>query len=252
MAGKAMIFAAGLGTRLRPLTDTRPKALVEVGGVTMLERVLRRVIDAEYDEIVVNVCHFGEQIIDFLIQKNNFGVTIHVSDERECLLDTGGGILKARHWLDDGSHVLVHNADILTDIDLRAMADFHAKTNADATLLVAKRNTSRYLLFDRNSHLCGWTNKSTGEVKPAGLVYDPMVLKALAFGGVHIIGSRVFNMLQSYCSEPKFSITPFYVDMCKRLNILGFQPDYDYQWHDVGKIESLKEAEKAFGYIPKP
>lgn len=239
-----MIFAAGLGTRLRPLTDHKPKALVEINGVPMLERVLRRVIAAGCDDIVINVCHFGEQIIDFLATKDNFGVTIHISDERQQLLDTGGGVLAARQWLEGDEDILIHNADILTDLDLNAMIDFHVQSGADATLLVKPRNTARYLLF-KQERLCGWTNIQTGEVRPQGMVYDANVMQALAFGGVHVISGRIFRALEEYSSEPKFSITPFYVDSCEKLKIMGYQPPESYQWHDIGKIESLQAAEEA-------
>ena len=245
MGQKAMIFAAGLGTRLRPLTDHKPKALVEINGVTMLERVLRRVIDAGCDDIVVNVCHFGEQIIDFLAAKNNFGVTIHISDEREALLDTGGGVLAARQWLEGDGDILIHNADILTDFNLNSMMEFHAQSGADATLLVKPRNTARYLLFEQDK-MCGWTNVQTGEVKPQGLVYDAEKMQALAFGGVHIISPSIFNTLEHYSSEPKFSITPFYIDNCNSLKIKGYQPKESYQWFDIGKPETLTLAENSF------
>lgn len=244
MGQKAMIFAAGLGTRLRPLTDHKPKALVEINGVTMLERVLRRVIDAGCDDIVVNVCHFGEQIIDFLAAKNNFGVKIHISDEREALLDTGGGVLAARQWLEGDGDILIHNADILTDFNLNSMMEFHAQSGADATLLVKPRNTARYLLFEQDK-MCGWTNVQTGEVKPQGLVYDAEKMQALAFGGVHVISGRIFSTLEKYATDPKFSITPFYIDSCRELKIMGYQPVESYQWHDIGKIESLRAAEEA-------
>lgn len=245
MGQKAMIFAAGLGTRLRPLTDHKPKALVEINGVTMLERVLRRVIDAGCDDIVVNVCHFGEQIIDFLAAKNNFGVTIHISDEREALLDTGGGVLAARQWLEGDGDILIHNADILTDFNLNSMMEFHAQSGADATLLVKPRNTARYLLFEQDK-MCGWTNVQTGEVKPQGLVYDAEKMQALAFGGVHVISGRIFSTLEKYATDPKFSITPFYIDSCRELKIMGYQPKESYQWFDIGKPETLTLAENSF------
>lgn len=245
MGQKAMIFAAGLGTRLRPLTDHKPKALVEINGVTMLERVLRRVIDAGCDDIVVNVCHFGEQIIDFLAAKNNFGVTIHISDEREALLDTGGGVLAARQWLEGDGDILIHNADILTDLNLNLMMEFHAQSGADATLLVKPRNTARYLLFEQDK-MCGWTNVQTGEVKPQGLVYDAEKMQALAFGGVHVISGRIFSTLEKYATDPKFSITPFYIDSCRELKIMGYQPVESYQWFDIGKPETLTLAESSF------
>lgn len=242
---KAMIFAAGLGTRLRPLTNDRPKALVEVGGVAMLERVINRLKTYDIDEIVINIHHFGEKIIDFLKQNNNFGITIHISDERNLLLDTGGGILNARQWLDGNEPIIIHNADILTDFDLHKMVKQHVENNADATLLVANRKTARYFYIDENNQLKGWTNILTWEVKPMN--YQAKATdKMLAFGGVHIVSPSIFHELINYSSEPKFSITPFYIDKCNDLKIMGYTPSEDYQWHDIGKIESIAVAEQDF------
>ena len=144
---KAMIFAAGLGTRLRPLTDHTPKALVPIAGKTMLERVILRLKDAGFNDITINIHHFGEQIIEFLRTHNDFGATIHISDERDRLLDTGGGIKKARPFLDGNEPFLVHNADIICDVDLAELYRHHRESNAEATLLVSERQTSRYLLL---------------------------------------------------------------------------------------------------------
>ena len=242
---KAMIFAAGLGTRLRPLTNDRPKALVEVGGTAMLERVINRLKSHGINEIVINIHHFGEKIIDFVKQNNNFGITIHISDERDLLLDTGGGILKAQQWLDGNEPIIIHNADILTDLDLREMRQQHIESGADATILVANRNTARYFLFDNDNNLKGWTNISTGEIKPKTLT-EISQLTQLAFGGVHIISPSIFNTLEHYSSEPKFSITPFYIDNCNSLKIKGYQPKESYQWFDIGKPETLTLAENSF------
>lgn len=242
---KAMIFAAGLGTRLRPLTNDRPKALVEVGGVAMLERVINRLKAHGITEIVINIHHFGEKIIDFVKENNNFGINIYISDERDLLLDTGGGILKAQQWLDGNEPIIIHNADILTDFDLHKMVEQHINSNADATLLVADRKTARYFYIGENNRLTGWTNISTGEVKPA----DYIALntdKLRAFGGVHIVSPSIFSELQNYSTEPKFSITPFYIDRCKDLKIMGYTPNEKYQWHDIGKIESIAIAEQEF------
>lgn len=161
-----MIFAAGLGTRLRPLTDNMPKALVPVAGKTMLERVILKLKDASFHDITINIHHFGSQIIDFLRANQNFGVDIHISDERGELLDTGGGIKKARPLLESNEPFLIHNADILTDLDLNAFYHHHLESDADATLLTNHRKTSRYLLMNQDNRLCGWTNLSTGEVLP--------------------------------------------------------------------------------------
>ncbi|MBR5331940.1 MAG: nucleotidyltransferase family protein [Muribaculaceae bacterium] len=242
---KAMIFAAGLGTRLRPLTNDRPKALVEVGGVVMLERVINRLKSHGITEIVINIHHFGEKIIDFVKENNNFGIDIHISDERDLLLDTGGGILKAQQWLDGDEPIIIHNADILTDFNLHKMVEQHINNNADATLLVADRKTARYFYIGENNRLNGWTNISTGEVKPADYV-APNSDKLRAFGGVHIVSPSIFSELQNYSTEPKFSITPFYIDRCKDLKIMGYTPNEKYQWHDIGKIESIAVAEQEF------
>ena len=242
---KAMIFAAGLGTRLKPFTDTMPKALAPVNGTPMLEHVITRLIKQGFDDVVVNVYHFGEKIIEFLETKNNFGANIHISDERDCLLDTGGGILKARQWLDGNEPIIIHNADILTDFDLHKMAKQHVDNKADATLLVADRKTTRYFYINKSNQLKGWTNISTGEVKPSGYIAEESD-KLLAFGGVHIVSPSIFDVLDKYSSEPKFSITPFYIDKCNELKIMGYTPAEKYQWHDIGKIDSIKVAEEQF------
>lgn len=176
-----MIFAAGLGTRLRPLTDHTPKALVSVAGKPMLERVILRLKEAGFNDITVNIHHFGEQIIKFLRANNDFGITIHLSDERDMLLDTGGGIKKARPFLDDNEPFLVHNADILSDINLAELYRHHRESNAEATLLVSQRQTSRYLLLDDANRLHGWINKSTGETKPEGFSFQERQYKGNGF-----------------------------------------------------------------------
>ena len=244
---KAMIFAAGLGTRLQPLTLTMPKALVPMRGKPMLQHVIEHLRDAGFNDIVVNVHHFGEQIIDFLSANHNFGIDIHVSDERDLLLDTGGGILKAREWLDGDEPFLVHNADILTNLDLRKFYNKHVESGADATLLVKSRKTQRYLVFNQeNTKLCGWINKSTGETRPQGFVPADNQVE-LAFGGVHMISPTIFDALQDFTTEKKFSIIPFYVANAQNLDIRGYAPAADsYQWFDVGKIETLQQAEKEF------
>ncbi len=245
---KAMIFAAGLGTRLRPLTNDRPKALVEVSGKPMLEHVVTRLIAAGFDDITVNIHHFGQKIIDFLEAKNNFDINIHISDERDLLLDTGGGILKAKKFLDGNEPFLVHNADILTSLDLRAFYSWHCKDNgAMASLLVKHRNTARYLLFDHNDKLKGWINKKTGETRPDGFQYTSGQYDEMAFGGVHVISPEIFPLLEDYSRGGKvFSIVPLYVGECNKCTIKGYEPDYDYTWLDVGKPETLALAQKLF------
>ena len=241
---KAMIFAAGLGTRLRPLTNDRPKALVEIGGKTMLERVITRLARCGFDDITINIHHFGQQIIDFLEQHGNYGLNIHISDERDLLLDTGGGILKARTLLDGDEPFLVHNADILTSVDLLAMYRSHVESNAMATVLVKDRNTSRYFVFDDDYRLQGWINRETGETRPSGFSLQEGMCQ-LAFGGIHVMSPSIFDELEKYSKgQAKFSITPFYVHECHNHFIKGYVQDSPYTWLDVGKPETLKLAEK--------
>ena len=245
---KAMIFAAGLGARLRPLTNDRPKALVEVGGKPMLEHVINHLSQAGFDDITINIHHFGQKIIDFLKSNNNFGLNIHISDERDLLLDTGGGILKARPYLDGDEPFLVHNADILTDLDLKAMLEKHKSSNATATLLVKERVTQRYFVFDNSRKLQGWINKKTGETKPSTLSYNEGEMIERAFGGVHVISPSIFPLLENFSKgNDVFSITPFYIEECNKCHIQGYESPTAYNWLDVGKPETLEEANRLFG-----
>ena len=244
---KALIFAAGLGTRLRPLTDDRPKAMVEIAGKPMLQHVIERLAAAGFDDITINIHHYGQMIIDFLEKNGNFGLNLHISDERGMLLDTGGGILKARQWLDGDEPFLVHNTDIISTLDLKAFYDYHVEHDALATILVKERKTQRYFLFDENDRLCGWTNKATGEVKPDPEKLRGRNLRELAFGGLHIISPRIFPELERFHrknGEDKFSIVPFYIGMCSHHLIHGYHPDSDYQWLDIGKPETLAQAQE--------
>src|ERR1035437_4159057 len=182
---KAMIFAAGLGTRLKPVTDNLPKALVPIAGKPLLEHIIEKLIISGFDEIIVNVHHFPDQIIDFLKANNNFSIRIEVSDERNLLLDTGGGIRKAAWFFDDEKPFLVHNVDIFSNVDLKVLYHQHLRTNSLATLVVSKRDTFRYLLFDDNLRFSGWINEKTGETKPAGFTKAELYHK-LAFSGIQI------------------------------------------------------------------
>lgn len=242
---KGMIFAAGLGTRLRPLTNDMPKALVEVAGKPMLRHVIERFKQAGISEIVVNVHHFADKIIDYLRDNNCFDVTIHISDERDYLLDTGGAILKARRWLDGDEPFLVHNADILTDIDLTAIERNHIDSGAAATLVVATRESSRYLLFDNDFDLRGWTNIKTGEVLPQAI--DVARSGKMAFGGIHILSpDRIYGLLSTFSDDKKFSIIPFYVKNCRKIKIRGYLSPTPYRWVDIGRPETLAKADAIF------
>ncbi len=246
---KAIIFAAGLGTRLRPVTADRPKALVEVNGVTMLERTLRAIIAAGCTSVVVNVHHFADKVIDFL-NSHDWGVEVHVSDERDLLLETGGGVLAARQWLDGDEPFIVHNADILTNgLNLKDMADYHKRSGALATLLVRERDTVRHLLFDTNYRMHGWINLNTGELRPEGL--NEMGLMRRAFGGIHICSPEIFPALEQYAHTAGrvFSTVSFYIDACRDHLINGYYPAGDYLWLDVGKPDTLKQANEVWATL---
>lgn len=237
-----MIFAAGLGTRLKPLTDTMPKALVPVAGKPMLEHVILKLKEAGFNEIVVNVHHFANQIIEFLKEKDNFGITIHISDETDLLLDTGGGIKKAASFFKDGFPFLVHNVDILSDVDLKGLYEYHLTSGNDATLLVSPRKTTRYLLFDHTNHLCGWINKETLQTKPEGFVYQPEKQKEYAFSGIHVISPTLFNYMGHEWTG-KFPIMDFYLQTCNK-SAIGCYAKENLQLIDIGKPETLALAEK--------
>jgi NDP-sugar pyrophosphorylase family protein len=239
---KALIFAAGLGTRLKPFTDHAPKAMAPVDGVPVIGRVMRRLVAEGVDTFVVNVHHFADQIIDYLRANDNFGVTVHISDEREMLLETGGGLLKARQWLDGDAPFIMHNADILTDLDIHAMIDAHRDSGAVATLLAAKRDTSRYLYFDDNDRMRGWANIKTLETRPAGFAPDQS-LNRYAFGGVHVVSPAIFDDLARYTDKPKFSIMDYYIDRCRDLDIRCHVPSAHYHWLDIGSPETLARAD---------
>lgn len=239
---KAMIFAAGLGTRLKPLTDTLPKALVPINGKPMLEHTIQRLKNSGVEEIVVNVHHFADQIIDFLQEKKNFGIHIEVSDEREKLLDTGGGIKKTARFFNDGKPFLIHNVDIFSNVNLNEIYKQHLqdKKNRLATLVVSQRETNRYLLFDDEQYLRGWINRKTGEVKPRQDIavdnYQP-----LAYAGIQVVSPAIFQLMEE---EPdKFPIIDFYLHHCYEKEIAGFVPE-NLEILDVGKLDILDKAEE--------
>ncbi len=262
---QAMIFAAGLGTRLKPLTDRIPKALVRVGGEPLLKRVIFQLKDAGFTRIVVNVHHFSHQIIDYLHDNDNFGLDIRISDETDKLLETGGGIKKAYPLFDPSEPILIHNVDILSNVDLRKFYQLETKDlqnenfaqstqQADvsqgeavaqpplaARLLVSERKTKRYLLFDNTMRLVGWTNIETGEVKSPYKDLDPKKYKMYAFSGIHMVAPSLFPLMDD---EPdKFPIMDFYLKHCDKVRIEGYVKN-DLKLMDVGKQETLREAEE--------
>jgi len=239
---KAMILAAGLGTRLRPLTDDRPKALVEIAGRTMLEITLARLRDFGIQEAIVNAHHFADRIVDYLKAHDNFGMRIEVSRE-DVLLDTGGGLKKAAAFFLEESGArdepfILHNVDVLSTIDLREMQRAHEERGALATLAVQRRETSRYLLFDEPLQLCG---RQAGRDGAPELVRSSSRVEALAFCGVHVISPRFLGMMTE---GGVFSIlTPYLRLAALGEKVVGYRAD-DYYWRDLGKPEQVRQAEQ--------
>ncbi|MBR0055546.1 MAG: NTP transferase domain-containing protein [Bacteroidales bacterium] len=228
----AMIFAAGLGTRLYPLTKDKPKALVEINGQPLLQTVIERIIAAGITDIVVNVHHFSQLVKDYLAS-HSFEADIRISDETDFLLDTGGGLKFAEQLLKTADHILLHNVDILSDIDLNRLIINHIENEALATLAVKERPTSRYLVFDKKTmQLCGWENVKTGETLESRCTDNPV---KLAFSGIHVVSKAIFPMIPA---GKKISMTPLYVEMAKTQNVRGYLHQQD-QWMDVGKYEDV-------------
>lgn len=242
---KAMIFAAGMGTRLRPLTDNIPKALVPVGGVPLLQRIILKLAASGFNDITINIHHQGQQIIDFLQANQDFGQHINISDEREQLLNTGGGIRYAQHFLTGNEPFLVHNVDILTDVDLKDLWQHHILQKSEATLLVGKRQTKRYLLFDKSMDLHGWTNKQTGEIRPANLDGN---YEEWAFAGIHILSPSLFRYMNDSYWQGAFSIIDFYLNICPYTLIRGV-PIHATHWFDAGTPETLACANSWYEQI---
>jgi NDP-sugar pyrophosphorylase family protein len=241
---KAMILAAGLGTRLRPLTNDRPKALVEVGGRTLLEITLARLQEFGVREVIVNVHHYADMVVEFLKARSNFGMRIEISQE-EALLDTGGGLKKAAwFFLEDSCGTnqpfILHNVDVISTIDVEAMVEFHKEQGALATLAVQDRETSRYLLFDRENRLCG--RRMGVEGKPE-VVRTAEHVQPRAFSGIHVISPQIFSEMRE---EGAFSIIANYLrNAAQGENIVAFHAD-KYYWRDLGRPESVAQAEHDF------
>ena len=238
---KAMILAAGLGTRLKPITDKIPKALVPVGGTPMLEHIILKIKAAGFTHVVINIHHFGEQIIDFLSSKNKFGLTVDFSDERDFLLDTGGGIKQAGRFLNGNEPFLIHNTDMFTNVDLTAIYRSHVRSNAFVSLAVSPRWTPRQLLFNKEGLLCGWQNHETGAVKTQVPNFDTSNCTAYAFGGIHVISPQIFQLMESWTG--KFSIINFYLSICAQKPIHLYTAD-DIRLIDAGKPTGIAEAEQ--------
>jgi mannose-1-phosphate guanylyltransferase len=240
MKMKAMVLAAGLGTRLRPLTNDRPKALVEVAGHTLLEITLTRLREFGVREVIVNVHHFADMVVDYLKKNDNFGIRIEISRE-EALLDTGGGLKKAAWFFREDSNradepFFLHNVDVLSTIDLHRMLLFHRENQGLATLAVQARETSRYLLFDQQGQLCG---RRSGRDEPPEIVRPSRQTRALAFSGIHVISPRLLGLLTE---DGAFSIVASYLRMASDgEKVHAFQTN-EYYWRDLGRLESVTQA----------
>jgi len=233
---QAMILAAGLGTRLKPLTLSKPKALVEVANVSLLEHNIKKLIDCGCNHIVINVHHFAEQIIEHISNKH-YSADIFISDETNLLLDTGGGLVNAKHLFDSKNDILIHNVDIISKIDFLSFYKEHKENNSLATLAVSKRETSRYLLFNKENTLCGWENTKTGEKIISS---ENKNLTRWGFSGIQFINPELLNLIQQ---EGSFSIIPEYLKLSKSYPIKSYIHSKKI-WVDVGKIEAIEKAEK--------
>lgn len=250
---KAMIFAAGLGTRLKPLTDTLPKALVPLAGKTLLQWQIEQLKAAGITDIVVNVHHFPDMIINYLKENDNFGCTIQVSDERDRLLETGGGLRKAEALLgsniqefrSSGEGILICNVDILSNIDIPTLLQSYNPAEM-GLVVVSKRDTQRYLLFNEENRLCGWTNIATGEVRPASFASSPnsLIASRLAFSGMQVLNPRIFDCMDDIVQQKgeKFSLIDLYLNIAQKEILRAYIPE-NYRMMDVGKINQLSEAE---------
>ena len=240
---KAMVFAAGLGTRLKPFTDSHPKALFPVCGKPLLEHLLLKLYNSGIDEAVVNVHHFPGQIRSFL-SSNDLPLKTTVSDESGLLLETGGGLLHARALLEGSGDILLHNVDIVSDLDIRKFVAA-IRQEATATLVVSERDTARQLLFDPDTlRLKGWTNRATGEVRSPFEGLDPRACRALAFSGIHLVSDRIFDAFGAFGFSGRFPIMDFYLKACASIPVYGFVPEGGLRLTDVGKSETLPETER--------
>lgn len=234
---EAIILAAGLGSRLKEVTKDIPKALVTVNGITMLESVIDKLKKQGISRFIINIHHHGEKIIDFINSKNNFGVDIIISDERKLLLNTGGAILKAAEFINGNENILVHNVDIVSEIDIHGLEEFHISNNCLASLCVRHRNTNRFLLFNQNMKLVGWTNELKGEFRWVDGKQNKM--QQFAFNGIYMISPQFINHIHQHGN---FSIIDTWLDIAKSENIMGFV-DRSPVWHDLGTIDRIKNLE---------
>lgn len=240
---KAMIFAAGYGTRLKPYTDDKPKALVPVKGKPLLQWQIEHLKNYGFSEFVINVHHFADQVVEFLKKNDNFGCRVFISDESAELLDTGGGLIHAAQYLQGSDPFLIHNVDIVSQIDFNEMLAHHQKKQPLATVAVSNRKTSRYLWFDENMNLCGWENMNTGEQIALGKQY--VSVKKLAYSGIQIVSPEIFKIYQQ---KGIFSIINMMLELASTQKITAFMHSAS-EFMDVGKAEHMQEAERLLSSI---
>lgn len=240
-----MILAAGIGKRLQPLTLEKPKALIEINNTPVLELVIKKLIKFGFNNIIINVHHFSEQIIEFLKQKNNFGINIKISNEKNLLLNTGGGIKNASWFFKDCENFLLYNVDIITNLNLKEFYNYHINSNSIASLAVQNRDTSRYLLFDDNMNLKGWKNIKTNEETITSSKSEN--LKSFAFNGIHIINTKIFDLISE---QGSFSIIDLYLRLANKYKIKGFDIGEAF-WMDIGTIKNLEKTKKIFNSTKK-
>ncbi len=233
---KAFLLAAGLGTRLKPLTDNKPKALVEINGVPLIQIVIKRLIASGVDNLIINVHHFADKIIDFLRSQNYFGIDITISDERNNLLDTGGGLKKVSWFFRNTNSFLVHNVDVISGLQLNQLYTYQETNNKIATLAVQQRESSRYLLFDEDKNLCGWKNEKTGEVKMARKPKGN--LNQYAFSGIHAANPAIFEF---FPDKNVFSLIDLFLKAAEENQITYFDHSGS-EFIDLGKKENLDKA----------
>jgi NDP-sugar pyrophosphorylase family protein len=238
---KALLFAAGLGTRLKEHTQNRPKALVKLAGKPLIQHAIEHLKSFGITEITINVFHFAEQVISFIEENQSFGINIHISDERDQLLDTGGGLKKASAFLDGTEPILIYNVDVISNLDLNLLLNYHKQKHALATLVVRSRETSRYLMFDQNLQLAGWKNFSNNDIR-ISRIDSFEKSEPLAFSGIHIVEPQ---MLKLITEEGKFPIMDLYLRLAKNHPIKAFI-DTSSIWMDLGKPDQLQEAEILF------
>jgi len=237
---RAMILAAGLGTRLKPLTDSTPKALIKIKEHTLLELQIKKLKAEGFDKLIINVHHFANKIKDYLEENNFLDCSIEISDESKKLLDTGGGLKKAAHFFSDDTPFIIYNVDILSNISLKKLMEFHLASKSIATLAVQKRESSRKFLFDKSNTLCGWMNEKSGE--KIITKDEQSELFPYSFSGIQVVDPKIFKY---FPDKDVFSLVEFYLTAAKREKIIGYVHNED-EWIDLGKIENIKKAESLF------